>query len=159
MFMLFGLPSYQAVKPSRVLPAAVPVCEVPPPVTRGPKTIKGVVSVKHCKNSKISCITKTVPQSKFQFFVLREVAPDHHGKDQLLPKRNLMQMTMRMIALTLGLLCLLSLRTRMCHGPMVVWSALGEQVIRSFLTLKFPEHDCDHNMLAFDRLLFSFCCL
>ncbi|XP_034231344.1 HEAT repeat-containing protein 6 isoform X2 [Thrips palmi] len=44
VFMLFGLPSYQAVKPSRVLPAAVPVCDVPPPATRGPKTIKGVGS-------------------------------------------------------------------------------------------------------------------
>lgn len=44
VFMLFGLPSYQAVKPTRVLPAAVPVCDVPPPATRGPKTIKGVGS-------------------------------------------------------------------------------------------------------------------
>ncbi|XP_026275692.1 HEAT repeat-containing protein 6 [Frankliniella occidentalis] len=43
-FMLFGLPSYQAIKPSRVLPAAVPICDVPPPVARGPKTIKGVGS-------------------------------------------------------------------------------------------------------------------
>ena len=44
-FMLFGLPSYQALKPSRVLPAAVPVCDMPVPAIRGPKTIKGVVSI------------------------------------------------------------------------------------------------------------------
>ncbi|KAK3910632.1 HEAT repeat-containing protein 6 [Frankliniella fusca] len=43
-FMLFGIPPYQAIKPSRVLPAAVPICDIPPPVARGPKTIKGVGS-------------------------------------------------------------------------------------------------------------------
>lgn len=44
-FMLFGLPSYQTLKPTRVLPAAVPVCDMPVPAIRGPKTIKGVVSM------------------------------------------------------------------------------------------------------------------
>lgn len=43
-YMLFGLPAYQVIKPTRVLPAAVPVCEAPPPAARGPKTIKGVGS-------------------------------------------------------------------------------------------------------------------